>query len=164
MFKWWEDDKCDYDNQYSIMEYILLVIELFIVYGGGIMEERMKSLKVVIDRGIYIYENYGKMILVNVVFVFLGYENFQIVLLGRIIWNNFSLIGCIFDGLIVLFELIFYEYLEKIWEYNFKDLVLDFLMRFVRKGVFYIIYEIKSLQKVCVRVCEDWVDFKFYIF
>lgn len=58
------------------MEYILLVIELFIVYGGGIMEERMKSLKVVIDRGIYIYENYGKMILVNVVFVFLGYENF----------------------------------------------------------------------------------------
>lgn len=58
------------------MEYILLVIELFIVYGGGIMEERMKSLKVVIDRGIYIYENYGKMILVNVVFVFLGYEKF----------------------------------------------------------------------------------------
>lgn len=162
--KWWEDDKCDYDNQYSIMEHTSSVIESLIAYGGGTMEERMKSSKAATDRGTYIHENYGKMILANAVSVFPGYENFQTVLPGRIIWNNFSLIGCTPDGLTVPSESTFHEYLEKIWEHNPKDPVPDSLMRLARKGAPHIIHEIKSLQKACARVREDWVDSKFYTF
>lgn len=115
--------------------------------GGGTYSTEMKYSANAADRGTFLHEAYGELIIKNSVSMFPGYEDFTHVLPDRVYSNNMAMLGCTPDGYTVPNADRFEEYLEMAWKHDPSVAVTRELHDAARAGAPHFIHEIKTMQK-----------------